>query len=136
MIATKRAKRWLFVAITLLIMCDTIRHMFEEVRPFDWLMLAIEALVLFLILYEVIADSRRRRADRRRNVFINEKVSALSIFMDKGLRIKETVPDPQVLSDTSSIKQWRTDVRVWTEESNAFLATLSPQASAAFMLIT
>jgi hypothetical protein len=84
-----------------------------------------EALVLFLILYEVIADARRRRADRRRNVFINEKVSALSIFMDKGLRIKETVPDPQVTSDVSIIKQWRTDVRVWTDESNTFLATLS-----------
>jgi hypothetical protein len=78
----------------------------------------------------------RRRTGHQRRVFINEKVSALSIFMDKGLRIQEIVPDPQVTSDFSIIQRWMADVRAWTDETNTLLRTLSPQASAAFMLIT
>ena len=49
-------------------MCNTIRHMFENVRPFDWLMLAIEVAVLFAILYEIIMEGVHRRADARRFV--------------------------------------------------------------------
>jgi hypothetical protein len=110
--------------------------MFEGVRPFDWLMLIIEALVLLLILYEVVAEATRRRTERQRSVFIARQVLALSRLMDHGQSLQSTVPEPQITSDYQIIQRWMDSVTKWTEGTNGFLVSQSSVASAAFLLVT
>jgi hypothetical protein len=109
--------------------------MSEGTRAIDWLMLAIEALVLLLISYEVLAGQIRHRRDQQRRSTITERVVALSAFMDKGMRIKSCVPDPQI-TNWQLVKPWMDSVQKWTDETNAFLAGHSSRASSAFMLTT
>jgi hypothetical protein len=117
-------------------MCNMIGHMFQGIRPFDWLMFALEALVASLILYEVVVSGKRHRAEQRRQSLTNERVLVLSKLMDKGLRIKSTVPDPSGTSDFQIIQRWMDTVQAWADETNSFLASHSSRASAAFLLVT
>jgi hypothetical protein len=54
---TRRVRLLIFLVLTLFAMGNTVAHMFTEVRPFDWLMFAIEVAIVILILYEIIADA-------------------------------------------------------------------------------
>jgi hypothetical protein len=98
-------------------------------------MLVIEALVLLLILYEVIAEQIRHRTEERRESMLNERVLMLSKLMDRGLRIQSIVPDPQI-TNQQSIDPWFEIVRQWIDEANEFLLNHSANASAAFLLVT
>jgi hypothetical protein len=96
--------------------------MFQGVKPFDWLMLGIEGLVLLVIVYEVIADARRRRADAKHRAFIDGKVSSLLQLADNGRRLQSCVPDCTITSDHRRIHQWMADVETWTEQTNSTLS--------------
>jgi hypothetical protein len=112
-----------------------IRHMFENVKPFDWLMLVIEAAVLIVIVYEVVIEGVRRRAEAKRRAFIDAQALALSVLWDKGRRIQSVVPDPLLITDTRIITDWIAEVEAWTQETQSFLA-VSPRASASFLSVT
>ena len=109
-------------------------HMFEGIRPFDWLMLVIETLVLLLIFYEIIAETIRRTREHRRQSSINERVVELSRFVDRGLRLQSVVPDEAITTDQRIMAKWLAGLEMWTEEANAYLLLHSPRASAAFLL--
>jgi hypothetical protein len=124
--------------VTLFIMIQTIRHMFEGVRPFDWLMLFIEIAVVGLILYEIIADALRRRAEARRERFIHEQIIALTQRLTKGKRLHGGVPNtttcnPQTAERMDNV--WIEQVGMWITDTEKFLSSRSPRASAEFMAL-
>jgi hypothetical protein len=97
-------------------------------------MLGIEALVVVLILYELIAETIRRRREHRRQAGINLKVVVLSELVDKGVRLQSVVPDETITSDHRITAKWLEDVEAWTTETNEYLLLHSKQASDAFLL--
>lgn len=111
-----------------------LRHMFGGTRPIDWLILAVDALVLLVIVYDTLADALRRRRERKKQSMLNERVVPLSRLMDRGRRIQSIVPDPSITSEPRIIQNWVDSVGQWTEETNGILVANSAAASAAFLL--
>jgi hypothetical protein len=109
--------------------------MFEGIRPFDWLMLVVEVLVLVIIAYEFIAEALRRRTDQKRRLFLNALVLRLSPLIDEGERIRSTAPDP-LATTQYFITRWTDSVSSWTKKTEALIAGHSSSASATFMLIS
>lgn len=123
-----------YLVITLFAMTRTISQMFEGVRPFDWLMLVIETLVLLLILYEVIVGIRRHRREEKRAKELAHIIAALSEIMNKGKELQLSVPDPAT-TDWPVHDSWMKSVKAWSSDTNTFLATHSSRASSAFLLL-
>ncbi len=107
--------------------------MFEGVRSFDWLMLWVEVLVVLLILFEILRPMLAERKMRKR-------VSKVYDFVSRGQMLEHTTPmdggmilDQQVKANRSAAVDWRTEVQSWIMDTNKFLKTCSPQASAKFL---
>lgn len=109
--------------------------MFKGIRPFDWLMFLIETAVLLLIAYEVWTGAQQRRREQQRQVRINGFIAELGPLMDKGLRLRSTVPDPSIMNP-QIYQPWLVSVAKWVEETKAFLATHSEAAAETFALVT
>jgi len=99
--------------------------MLEDIRPFDWLMLVVEILVLLLIGYEVGTTVWNKRVVRRR-------MAAAVLLMRRGEEIESAVPRSGNI-DVATIPLWKESVNAWITETNNFLAGCSPQASAALL---
>jgi hypothetical protein len=132
----RRLRRNTYAAITLLFMAITIKHMITEgIRPFDWVMLVIEALVLLLILYEVIVGEIRHRRETARGAFLTERVAELSKLHSKGHRIQTTVLDPMI-NNPQILQPWIDSAEAWGKETDAILRKYSQRASRTFLLVT
>ena len=115
-------------------MGTTIKHMFQGVKPFDWLMLVIGTLVLFLILYEVIVGWVHRHKERKRQSAISHIIASIFEFMERGRKLQASVPDPSF--DTPDVvDRWIESVKLWSIDTNNILAQHSLHASAAFVLV-
>jgi hypothetical protein len=121
----RRARLLVCVAITLLIMVNTIRHMFEGVRPFDWLMLVIEAAVLLLIAWEIGRDIRHKWKMRARH-------DELFVYLDKGNKLHWNAP-LSFDAPTAVVGEWESAVKKWVQDTTGFLKRYSPQAAAMFL---
>lgn len=123
-------------------MCQTIHQMFTEVRPFDWLMLVVEVLVLLLILYEVLVGASRHRRESRRRRELQDILEHLNRFMDAGKALQVTVPNTANLGLPGNeylhglVEKWVSSVKQWRDEIKTFLSVRSRQALSAFVLIT
>jgi hypothetical protein len=113
---------------------NTIKRMFEGVKPFDWLMLVIETAVLLLILYEVIIGIARHSSAKRRQGALKQIVASLSQLMDEGLTLQRGVPDT-AKEESRVLQSWMTDTNVWADKTSKFIASHSRQAAAAFLLV-
>jgi len=107
----------------------------EGVRPFDWVMLAVEVLVVLLILYEIVISEVRSRRESKHHSFLSARVLELSKLRSKGQRIQATVLDPMI-NNPQIIKPWIDAARTWSEETDAALRNHSERASSAFLLVT
>jgi hypothetical protein len=98
--------------------------MSEGTRPIDWWMLAIELLVLIVIAGEALLTLW---------TWHNKKNKVAKIFklMAKGQQLQESAPTQQ---EAQRVGEWARLVGTWLTETNDFLRTCSPQASAAFLL--
>ena len=136
MMTQERSRTWLviYAAIILFVMCNTIRRMFEGVKPFDWLMLGIETAVLLLILYEVIVGIVRHHEATCRQKKLRQIVASLSQFMDEGLKLQRSVPDT-AKEESGVLQSWMMNTKLWSDKASEFLAAHSRQASAAFLLV-
>jgi hypothetical protein len=130
-----RLRRLACLAITLLFMANTLHHMFEGIRPFDWLMLVIEVLVLIVIIFAEIAGWMRRRKESRRHSFLNAKSLELSKMMDTGQRLMSIVPDPAFASP-QAFMFWVQTAADWTDQVSKIMSPHSSRAVADFMLAT
>jgi hypothetical protein len=97
---------------------------FGDVRPFDWLMLAIEILVLLLIFYEVAVGFRQKRTIKRR-------FKTLLILISDGQALEDIAPLQQ--ADVAVVTKWKNDVLEWDNRANKTLASFSKQAVAAYV---
>ena len=115
-------------------MTYTICRLFEDVRPFDCLMLIIEVAVLVAILvFDIRAVRRERRHDREqrdRRTLVDQRVAALRDALSKGRELQLRTPgsgDPYVAA-------WRQAVSNWGEETRVLLKSFSEHAETVFSL--
>jgi hypothetical protein len=109
--------------LTVIIMCNTIKHMFAEVRPFDWLMLVVELLVLLLIAAEVIPGWLHWRHKRY-------ATTCIMAFLTDGQRLQDTIPRSSA-TDEQAIA-WIEELTNWILRVQAFLEKNAKQAVAIF----
>jgi hypothetical protein len=128
----RRTRLLIYTAITLFAMCNTIRRMFEGVKPFDWLMLGIETAVLLLILYEVIVGVMRHREAEKRRKQLAKVTQILSDFMFEGQSIQGETPNPHTGGD---VTRWVSLVTEWHIKVAQYLSSISSRAESAFSLI-
>ncbi|MGO8973760.1 MAG: hypothetical protein ACLQJ0_04945 [Steroidobacteraceae bacterium] len=100
-------------------------QMFDGVKPFDWLMLLVELLVLLLIAYEVVIPAFHRRRTSRR-------LASLLALMNRGQKIQDAVPASGTTDDLA-ISAWKTSVEEWLRDTHKTLVAYSPQASTIFL---
>jgi hypothetical protein len=101
-----------------------VSKMFDGVKPFDWLMLVVEILVLLLIAYEVGTTVLHRLQTKRR-------LASLFALMHRGQELQTTVPGSGTTDDQAVA--WKSSVEAWANDTHKILATYSPQASARFL---
>jgi hypothetical protein len=108
-------------------MGNTIRHMFEGVRPFDWLMLVIEVAVLLLIAWEIGRDIWHKRKMRVR-------YDALFERFDKGQQLRFSFPQlgPNACNRDERL-EWENSAKTWIKETAIFLRGFSPKAATMFL---
>ncbi len=114
---------------------DALNHLFRDVRPFDWLMFAIEVAVVVLILYEVIAGQKHRRQDAQHIKSMNAKTVQLSKLLTKGERLQQSAPNAAWITDLRVIPLWIAEVQIWIEATQYALTEKSKEAAADFMLV-
>jgi hypothetical protein len=107
--------------------------LFGDYGPLDRL---LEMTVVALILYEIIAEVIRRRAEARHKLFIHEQTLALMQRLTKGERLHGGVPNTtnsnqQVADRDNGV--WIEQVREWVAGTNSVLSAHSPKASSEFM---
>jgi hypothetical protein len=121
-------------AVTVLFMCNTIRHMFEGVRPFDWLMLIVEVLVLGLIAFEIVREEWRHRAERKQQRIIGERSESLRQLLSKGQELQRNAPasGESTTDIAQDIAQWSRLIDTWHQEVATLLASYSSRAAMAF----
>jgi len=105
--------------------------MFNEVKPFDWLMFAIAALTLLLLVYQIVSDQRRRKLESQTHGWLEEKTVSLSMLLDKGRRLQKTVIDEAITTDHRSVNAWVEAVNDWIIQTRASLSE-QPRALDAF----
>ncbi len=102
-------------------MLDTLRRLFSDVRPFEYLMLGVEVLVLLLIAYEVGSGIWHRFRRNRRSRRVHE-------FFSQGQMLQSGTP-----GDPALVSQWLRQVEKWIIDTNGLLVRYSSQASASFL---
>lgn len=118
--------RWfaLRIAVVLLIMLDTLRRMTEGIRPFDWVMLAVEVLVLVFVGGESITSFLHRRK-------VEKGKQALRGFINRGQALLNTLP-----AGSADWPQWEQSALGLIEEVKKYLGKRSPDALEAFLAET
>ncbi len=119
----KQSRLAVYFGIDIAALWATITHMFSDVRPFDWLMLIIEVLVLVLIAYEVSVNLWHKRR-------IKSRLATILVLKNKGQELQVSVPHG---TDDTAISAWNDAVKAWANDANRLLSTFSPQASATFL---
>lgn len=115
-----------YAAVTILALCNTLRRiMFEGVKPFDWLMLGIEAAVLLFVAYEVgvtITNQIRGGIYRRR---LRRITADLRGFLSSGNMVRNKVPS---WSDGlhGHTQPWAESAQLWITDVEKYLTDVSP----------
>jgi hypothetical protein len=108
--------------VVLLIMLDTLRRMFHDVRPIDWIMLVVEVLVLLLIAYEIGHGMWRKFILRRRTKLVLK-------FLWDGLALKH---DACTVTE-DAVGTWKESVEAWTQATITGLQNHSIAAGLSFV---
>jgi hypothetical protein len=107
-----------------MIVLDTLRRMFGDVRPIDWAMLVVELLVLLLVAYEVIEKLWKQGKEKR-------MTKAIVRYRDAGQALRTNVPAPQ--ADEQFLVAWQQRVTAWTQESYDGIGRYSAHAASCFL---
>ena len=105
-------------------MCNTLRRLLSDVRPFEYVMLVLEALVLLLIAYEVGSGIWHRLRRHRRSKRVLK-------YLLQGQALKSSVPTQA--APLAEVNEWRSQVQEWTDSTNRMLKRYSSEASASFL---
>jgi hypothetical protein len=118
-----RLRLLVYLSLNFAAMWVTLKHIFGDAKPFDWLMLSIEVLVLALIAYEVVTSVKHRRRNARR-------IASIFKLVRQGQDIENSFPPYQ--SDEAIVTAWINKVVAWDTETRNTLAQFSPQAAASY----
>ena len=129
----KRYRLLVYFAFTMFMMYNTFLHICDGIRPFDWVMLIVEVLVLVLIGYEVLVGKRERRIKHKRELLLAQQKAALSGFMAKGDQLRQNTPNMQMQKEYPH--DWIGAVDSWSRQTADYLAQYSLNAGSAFTLI-
>lgn len=108
--------------------------LFGEYGPFDR---CVELAVLAAILYEIVAEAIRRRAEAKHQRFVDQRAIALTQRLTKGERLHQTVPNTtstNAQAADSLNAPWIEQVNKWITDTNMLLSS-SRKASAEFMAL-
>jgi hypothetical protein len=100
--------------------------MFEGTRTVDWVVLAVDLLILVLIFYEIVWGGEvlpRRRLKKR--------IARIAEFTHRGQVLQTSAPRTAANNDV--IAQWAGAVQSWVQDTNGFLKSCSPIAPAKFV---
>ncbi len=123
-------------AIAVGTLSNTIAHMaMESIRPFDWVMLAVEVLVLALIAYEVWVGFHERRIKRLRERFLTGKRELLSEFSFEGESLRRKVPQHLGAESNGPEREWCDLADSWGKLTVESLEQISPKAAIAFNIV-
>ncbi len=92
------------------------------IRPFDWIMLLVEVLVLVLIAAEIAPTLIHKKIARKRQ-------RVLFSLLVKGQEILNRAPSP---FDQAPVDSWGKSADLWSEEVTKVLGGYSKHATAAF----
>ena len=107
----------------------TIAHMaMESIRPFDWVMLAVEVLVLALIAYEVWIGFHERRIKRLRDRFLAGRRELLSEFSVEGESLRRKIPKHLGVESDGPEREWCDLADSWGKRIVESLEQVSPKA--------
>ena len=107
-------------------MCYTIHQMlFEEIRPFDWIMLVVEVLVLILIAVEIFVFTG---PEWWHGIQAKKKASKLFPFLAQGEALRNLISE----NPNQDHNQQRENILKWDRETQEFLTKLSSRALSTF----
>jgi hypothetical protein len=113
------------MAIKIFAMFNKIKCMFGGVKPFDWLMLIVEILVLALIAFEIFHSIWHRRK-------IVRLLSRAFYFVQMGQKLQVMI-GPEWNGPPLG-PEWIKSVKAWNQETLNFLEACSPQARESFLI--
>jgi hypothetical protein len=116
--------------LAIVFMRATIRTMFGDIRPVDWIIIVIEVLVLALIAYEVVHDIAHRWKIRRRVKFVVGLIFEGVDLQQSLFKLQQSTTDGVVPADT--IAAWTEAVNNWTQKTIDRLQRYSVQAGYSF----
>lgn len=118
-------------------MCYSIHHtVFEEIRPFDWIMLAVEVLVLLFVGYGEWTTFSDRRKAKRREAILAPKRLWLAGLIEQGEQLRRDTPREAIeYNDHPSFFPWIQRVDTWGKETVTALERESPKAAIVFNLV-
>jgi hypothetical protein len=133
---TSGGKKWrliAYTALTLLALCNTLRRiMFEGVKPFDWLMLIVEVLVLIFVGYEVGVTIANQIQRAKRQKKLREIEAILRSFVLSGEMVKRSVPG----SPYDYSNEWVQSGKEWMKKVEEYLGQSSDKALIEFRRMT
>ncbi len=107
---------------------DALHRLFGDVRPIDWLILAVDGLVLFVI---VLFEG----PNWWHEIAATRKASKLLPFLKAGEDLMSSAPYNSDKDHNQRVRDgqlWRENVQKWDRETQDFLTKLSPRALSAF----
>ena len=116
------AQAAIYFGAVALVVCETLRRIMYGIRPFDWVMLIVEVLVLIFIAAEIVPSLRHKaRARKRQRVLFS--------LLTEGQAILNQAPSPFV---QDSVHAWGVSVDAWSAKVTKVLADYSQHALASF----
>ena len=111
------------IGVVLLIMLDTLRHIFSGTRPIDAVMLVVELLVLAIIAVEALVHLMHWFKIRRRMKRLRERFA-------EGQALHHAPPSMGTAPEEALA--WNRKVEAWIDVTKALLDGYSAQASMSF----
>jgi hypothetical protein len=102
--------------------------MTEEIRPFDWWMLVIEATVLLFVGYEVGLTIFHQVTGASRKKAIREIEARLRDFIASGEAIRDQAPEGAQAYNA----EWVESVKTWIADTDSYVAAKSGRAAVEF----
>jgi hypothetical protein len=99
--------------------------LFGKPQPIDFWLLGADIAIVLLILWVDVPEKLHKRR-------VRSGLSATGTLMQKGEEIEASAPRSGNI-DIGTIPLWKQSVDEWMTKTNNFLASCSPQASAAFL---
>lgn len=116
------------VLVVFMLLLDSLRRIFGEVRAIDWIMLVVELLVLFLIAYEVLYNVLHQRKVRK-------ALKVVVAAMTDGAFLQQKHQRAIDITNQDQVTVWANEVFLWTKKTEKNIHAYSEQAASSFAYV-